>query len=121
MGVLLQNVRPYDLEHKTLCQLFDAFVASILNYSFEVWGNTKSKHLERIHLKYCKKVLNVEYITSNAGVYGELWRYSIYINRPNRVIKHWFKLIYTDNCVLQTAYAVSLKDLLKANTIGHIM
>ena len=38
MNILLQNVRGYDLSPRTLCQLFDAFVASILNYCSEVWG-----------------------------------------------------------------------------------
>ena len=55
MGVLLQKLRKYDLLPKTMCQLFDAFVEAFLSYSCEVWGHTKSKQLERIHLKFCKK------------------------------------------------------------------
>ena len=39
-----------------LCQLFDAFVGSILSYSSEVWGYTKSKEIERVHLKFCKRI-----------------------------------------------------------------
>ena len=52
MSILLQKTRKYDLSPKTMCQLFDAFVGSILSYSCEVWGYTKSKQLERIHLKF---------------------------------------------------------------------
>ena len=77
MNVLLQNIRNFDFHPQTCCQLFDAFVASILNYSCEVWGYTKSKQLERIHLKYCKKILNVKMSTSNVGVYGDLGRYQL--------------------------------------------
>ena len=46
MNILLQNVRGYDFSPRTLCQLFDAFVASILNYCSEVWGYTSSKVLK---------------------------------------------------------------------------
>ena len=48
MNVLLQNVYRFDFTPRTLCQLFDSFVASILSYNSEVWGYTKSKPLERI-------------------------------------------------------------------------
>ena len=110
MSILLQKTRKYDLSPKTMCQLFDAFVGSILSYSCEVWGYTKSKQLERIHLKFCKNILNVKLSTSNVGVYGELGRYPLYLCRFTRLVKYWFKLIYTSNCVLKTAYMLSLND-----------
>ena len=69
-NIQLQNVRGYDFSPKTLCQLFDFFVASILNYCSEVWGYTTSKQIERIHLKYCKNILCVKTATSNVEVYG---------------------------------------------------
>ena len=75
MHVLFQNIRNFDFHPKTCCLLFYAFVASILDYSCEVWGYTKLKPLERIHLKYCKKILNVKLSTSNVGVYGDFGRY----------------------------------------------
>ena len=40
MNVLLKNIRNFDFHQNICCQLFDAFVASILNYSCEVWGYT---------------------------------------------------------------------------------
>ena len=48
-----------------------------------MWDFGKNKEIERIHLKFCKIVLNVKSSTSNAGVYGELGRNSLYI------IKNW--------------------------------
>ena len=122
MNVLLQNIRNFDFHPKTCCQLFDAFVASILNYSCEVWGYTKSKQLERIHLKFCKKILNVKLSTSNVGVYGDLGRYPLYISRYVRMLKYWFKLLYTDNCVLRTIFDVSQYDcaLGKKNWVQNI-
>ena len=84
--------------------MFDAFVASILNYGCEVWGLTKSKEIERIHLKYCKYILGVKIRTSNMGIYGELGRYPLYINRFVRVVKYWLKLSSTQNIILKIVY-----------------
>ncbi len=89
-----------------MCQLFDAFVASTINYACEVWGATKSKELERLHLKFLKAILGVKLSTSNAAVYGELARYPIYIQRYVRIIKYWFKIIRTDNCILKVLYTL---------------
>lgn len=110
MNVLLQNIRGFDFSPKTLCQLFDSFVSSILNYCSEIWGYTKSKQIERIHLKFCKRILNVKPSTSNVGVYGELARYPLYINRYVRILKYWFKLHQTQNCVLNAVFDLARKD-----------
>ncbi len=75
-----------------------------------MWGNTKSKEIERIHLKFCKTVLGVKLSTSNVGVYGELCRYPLYINRHIRMIKYWFKLVNTQNCILKVIYNSALLD-----------
>lgn len=53
MNFLLFKCREYDIKPTILCQLFDAFVGSILNYASQTWGDTKSKEIERIPLK-CK-------------------------------------------------------------------
>ena len=50
LNVLLNKTRQYDLKPSVMCDLFDAFVSSTLNYSGEVWGFGKSKEIERIHL-----------------------------------------------------------------------
>ena len=122
MNVLLQNVRAYDLSPRTLCQLFDAFVASILNYCSEVCGYATPKQIERIHLKYCKKILGVKTATSNVGVYGELARYPLFINRYVQILKYWFKLQETENCVLKTVLKLEVCDSMagKSNWISNV-
>ena len=60
------------LPPKTLCQLFDSFVGSILCYSCEVWGFSKSEEIERIHLKYCKQILGVKKMSTRRS-----WLYFI--------------------------------------------
>ena len=115
LNVLLVNSRKLSLKPSTLCQLFDAFVSSILNYGCEIWGFSKNKEIERVHLKFCKIVLHVKHSTSNMATYGELGRFPLYINRYVRIIKFWSKLITSDNIIIQHLY----KALLKAVETGH--
>ena len=50
LNCLLYNTKKYSLSPKVMCQLFDAFVGSVLNYSCEIWGFGISKVIERVHL-----------------------------------------------------------------------
>ena len=55
---------PY-LKPTYLLQLFDAFIAPILNYGSEIWGFHEAPNIERIHLKFCKHILGVRQQTQN--------------------------------------------------------
>ena len=116
LSVLLVNCDNVPLRPKTLCQLFDSFVGSILNYSSENWGFTKSKEIERIHLKFCKRVLKVSTNSCTFGVYGELSRYPIYISRYCRIIKYLCKVINTDNVILNRLYNLAFNDFQRGKT-----
>ena len=76
----------------------------------ETWGFSKSKEIERIHLKFCKRILNAKSSISNAGVYGELGRYPLYITRHVRIIRYLCNLIRTHTIILSTVYNDMLKD-----------
>lgn len=97
-------VKRYKLKTSTVCQLFDAFVGATLNYGCEIWGFSKATEIERVHLKFCKFVLGVKRSTTNMGVYGELGRYPLYIERYVRIIKFWCKLILCDNIIVNKLY-----------------
>ena len=88
----------------------------VLNYSAEIWGYTKSKEVERIHLKFCKRLLKVRSNTCTAVVYGELGRYPLYIHRYIQIIKYWLKIINSDNIILRCVYNQALADTEK----GHL-
>ena len=70
----------FKFKPKDSLQLFDTFISSLLNYGSPIWGFTKSKELERLHLKFLKSLLGVKTSTSNAGVYIEFGRYPLFIN-----------------------------------------
>ena len=112
LNVLLMNCK-CKLKPKTLCQLFDSFVGSILNYAAEISGFSKSKDIERIHLQFCKSILKVRKSTINATVYAELGRYPLYITRHVQIVKYWFKVINTNNILLKKVYDFAKQDCLK--------
>jgi len=67
----------------------------------------KSDDIERMHLKCCKRILNVR---SNTCTSGDLGRYPLFITRYVRIIKYWFKLLTTGNIILRTVYNQALND-----------
>ena len=67
-------------------------------------GNSTAKELERIHLKFCKRLLGVKLSTSNVGIYGELGRYPLRIIRQTRMIKYWLKVVNTNNGIIKQLY-----------------
>ena len=105
MNVLRIHLMKFDLKPKDSLQLFDTFISSLLNYGSPIWGFTKSKELERLHLKFLKSLLRVKASTSNAGVYIELGRYPHFINRYVAIIQYWFKLLCTNNIILRHIYS----------------
>lgn len=75
------------------CQLFDVFIAPILNYASEVWGFHSACAVEKVHLKYLKHLLCVKNTVPNMFVYGEFGRYPMLINRKVRILSYWCKLL----------------------------
>ncbi|XP_053395023.1 uncharacterized protein LOC128555740 isoform X1 [Mercenaria mercenaria] len=104
LNVLMNNIKGLSLKPSVKCQLFDAFVGSTLNYGCAIWGFGKSKEIERIHLMFCKSLLNVKTSSSNIGVYGKLGRYPLYINRYLQIIKYWGKIVSSSNILLVKLY-----------------
>ena len=92
------------------CQLFDSFINPVLSYACEIWGFSKSKEIERIHLKFLKNILNLKTTTFSASVYYELGRYPLFICRHVRIIKYWIKIINTENFIVKTIYNTMLND-----------
>ena len=64
----------------------------ILTYSCKVWGFENCAEIEKVHLRFCKKILKVRQATSNYMVYGELGRYPLNIHINVRMIGFWLKL-----------------------------
>lgn len=115
LNVLISKTKHLNLKPSVMCQLFDAFVGSIVNYSCEVWGFGKSTVIEKVHLKFLKRLLHVKPSSSNMSVYGELGRFPMFIYRYIRIIKFWTKVLYSDNILVQTLYNSLVESHNKTN------
>ena len=103
--------------------LIDDFVLIILLFADDFWkmsseicGFSKSKKLERLHLKFCKRILKVPLSSSNGAIYGELERYPLYISRYCKNIKYWCKIVQSENVLLNRLYTLAVKDCLSGYT-----
>ncbi len=94
MYELLKIGRLYKLSIKLQLELFDKMVKPILLYGCEIWGFGKNDVLERIHLKFCKIILNLKSSTPNYMVYGELGRFPIDIDIKIRCVSFWYRLSF---------------------------
>ena len=84
------------------CQIdmFDNMVTPILLYGCEIWGFENLDIIEKIHLKFCKIVLNLKTSTPNFMICGELWRTPLSVNVKMRMMKYWVKLLHGKNTKL---------------------
>ena len=93
--------------------MFDTYVNSILCYGSDIWNFHKTQDVEKIHLEFCKKILNVKSTTSNVVVYYELGRYQLSVYRKARTLNYWLKLLNSNNCILSNCYKYWFEQALK--------
>ena len=93
MYEVLKMGRLYKLSVKIKLDLFDKMIKPILLYGCEVWGFGKNEVLERVHLQFCKILLNLKSSTPSYMDYGELGRYPIDIDIKVRINSYWARLL----------------------------
>ena len=72
--------------------LFDKMIVPILLYGPEVWGMYGYKEIDKLHLKFCKRILSVKQQTLSWAVYGELGRIPLSHICIVRSLKYWLYL-----------------------------
>ena len=86
--------------------LFDKLILPILNHCSEAWGFIQANAMERIHLQFCKKSTQSDFI------YGEFGRTSLLVKRQYFIIKYWFKILNcNENNYIKYMYKMLLADL----------
>ncbi len=113
---LMKKVKQFGFNVTTMLELFDTYVAPVLNYGAEIWGTNKAPEIERVHTMYVKRVLGVKRSTSNAMVYNEVARMPQICTRYVRILKYWTKLITTNNCIVKAIYANMLTECERTRT-----
>ncbi len=72
--------------------MFDYLVEPILLYGSEIWGFVNIDIIEKVHLQFCKRILNVRSSTPNVMVYGELGRFPLEIKVKLRMLSFWSRM-----------------------------
>ena len=90
-------IRKLEMPIDCTLKLFDNLIQPILLYGSEVWGYENIQILERVHLKFCKYILNIKQTTPDYIVYGELGRYPLSILVKVRQIKWWGKVLSSNS------------------------
>ena len=62
----------FNLSVSCIYDLFIKIVVPVLLYGCEIWGFTNLQMIERLHLKFCKILLNLKKSTPTYMVYSEL-------------------------------------------------
>ena len=92
--------------------LFHKLISPILCYSSEVWGVSKAKDVEKVHIQFCKKLLAVKQCTQNDFIYGETGRIPMILRRHYHIIKYWLKVISSSNHkLIKPSYEMQLRDI----------
>ena len=105
-----------DMLNSEKCKLFDSLVGPILNYCAEVWGNHPGQDIERIHTKFCRKILCVKQSTNNDCLYGELGRLPMVVMRKIIMLRYWTTIINSDRSSLE----YKVYSMLKTDADNHI-
>ena len=77
MYEVLKLGRIHSLSINCQLDLFDKMVKPTLLYGCEIWGLGNIEIIERVHIKFCKLLLQLNNLTPTYMIYGELGRYPI--------------------------------------------
>ena len=107
---VIGKCRKHNLTIDCKLDMFDKVIKPILLYGCEVWGYHNSKIFEKLHLKFCKHILNLKSTTPNFMVYGELGRYPLIINIKVRIISFWGRLVNSQCSILSAKFLCVLNN-----------
>ena len=65
--------------------------------------------MEKIHLKFCKRILHLRLTKPNYMVYGESGRYPLEIRVKLKMVSFWTKLVQSENKLSSILYRLMLQ------------
>jgi len=100
-------------------------------YCIQDFKEKENNLVERLHMNYAKRILNLNKYASNTAVQGELGRHPLLHKAWGLAIKYWLRLTQgTSNVLLNAAFRISsdeehswiqsIKYLLENNGFGYI-
>jgi hypothetical protein len=100
MFALIAKARRLSLPIDVQFSLFDSLVLPILIYGCEIWGSENCSLIEKLHLRFCKIILNCKSSTANCMVLGELGRFPIINHIKSRMVNFWSSIVNMKECRL---------------------
>jgi hypothetical protein len=93
MFSILAKSRKLGLPIDIQLQMFDHIVTPILLYGVEAWGHENTGIIEKLHLRFCRILLNANKNTAKCMIYGELGRTDLNVKIKGRMVSYWAKML----------------------------
>ena len=85
------------------CKIFDTMISPILTYNSEIWGvyakpdfkTWDGSQIEKAHLQFCKRCLEVNNKASNIACRAELGRFPLNITINQKILKYILYIQYS--------------------------
>ena len=88
---VLKLGRIHSLSINCQLDLFDKMVKPTLLYGCEIWGLDNIEIIDRVHIQFCKLLLQLKRLTPTYMIYGEFGRYPIVLDVKIRILSFWSK------------------------------
>ena len=104
------------LKPSLACKIFDSMISPILTYNSEVWGayvksdfkSWDSSAIEKTHLQFCKRYLEVHNKASNIACRAELGKFPLIIDINKKILNYLSYLQEKDeNSIVKQHYSPS--------------
>ena len=108
------------LQPSLACKIFDSMISPILTYNSEVWGafvksdfkSWDSSAIEKTHLQFCKRYLQVHNKASNIACRAELGKFPMIIDINKKILNYLGYLIGKDeDSIVKQALQILIVDL----------
>ena len=114
---ILKKGRLFNLSVKCQYDLFEKIVKPILLYGCEIWGFSKLDIIERVHLKFCKLLLNLKKSTPSYMIYGELGILPMSLFVKCRMVNFWIRTLEAKENKLSSILYKSLYERYETNMV----
>lgn len=101
LGMHFQSGLRYD----TYCKLYEAKVATIMDYACPIWGKKTYREMEKVHFRAMRSFLGVGKTSPLSALEGDMGWEPIHVRQHAEIIKLWFKLCgLRDNRLLKRIF-----------------
>ena len=115
---LRRNIDFKSLKPSLACKIFDSMISPILTYNSEVWAtfvksdfkSCDNSPIEKAHLQFCKRYLEVHNKASNMASRAELGKYPIIIDINKKILNYLSYLQdKDDNSIVKQSLQISIE------------